>query len=157
MPSVPRCAFPAFIPPLRPSLTDAPPAGDGWLHEIKHDGFRTMLVLGEGTARAFTMNGHDWSDRYRGLVAAAGGLGRRAAVIDGEAVVQRPDGVADFGALREALARRPHRAAGGDDGIVLFAFDLLHLDGADFRSRPLEERRACCLRCRPPSRHRRTT
>ena len=136
MSRVPRTSRPlAFIPPLKPTLTAKPPEGDGWLHEVKHDGYRTQLIVEAGAARAFTMNGHDWTDRYPELVAAAGKLKCRTAILDGEAVVQREDGVADFHALRRALSAEPHR-------IVYFAFDLLHLDGEDLRKLPLIERRA---------------
>jgi ATP-dependent DNA ligase len=38
-----RVAFPDFCEPCLPSPAPKPPAGAGWLHEIKHDGFR-MLV-----------------------------------------------------------------------------------------------------------------
>jgi hypothetical protein len=38
-----RVSFPDFCEPSLPSPADKPPAGTGWLHEIKHDGFR-MLV-----------------------------------------------------------------------------------------------------------------
>src|SRR5262245_41577021 len=34
-----------FIPPQLPSLTDQPPEGAEWIHEVKHDGYRTILVL----------------------------------------------------------------------------------------------------------------
>ena len=56
-----------FIPPQLPSLTDQPPEGADWIHEVKHDGYRTMLVVERGTARAYTRNGHDWSDRIPAL------------------------------------------------------------------------------------------
>ena len=68
------------------SLTAAPPASDHWLHEIKHDGYRTLLVTEDGVARAFTRNRLDWSDYYRPIVEAAGELRCRSAVIDGEVV-----------------------------------------------------------------------
>jgi ATP-dependent DNA ligase len=55
-----------FIPPQLPSLTDQPPQGAGWIHEVKHDGYRTMLLVERGFARAYTRNGHDWTDRYPG-------------------------------------------------------------------------------------------
>ena len=54
------------------------------------------------------------------------------ALIDGEAVVFRPDGHSDFAALRTR--------AGGEQASFV-AFDLLSLDGDDLRQRPLEERR----------------
>ena len=48
-----------------------PPEGDQWLHEVKHDGYRTELIIERGRARAYTMNGHDWTTRYPTLVAVA--------------------------------------------------------------------------------------
>jgi hypothetical protein len=39
-----------FISPQLPSLVDQPPEGEEWIHEIKHDGYRTLLVLDRGRA-----------------------------------------------------------------------------------------------------------
>jgi bifunctional non-homologous end joining protein LigD len=33
-----------LIRPCEPTLVDHPPAGPGWLHEVKHDGFRTLAL-----------------------------------------------------------------------------------------------------------------
>jgi hypothetical protein len=49
-----------FTPPQLPNLTDQPPEGSDWIHEVKHDGYRTMLVVERGSARTYTRNGHDW-------------------------------------------------------------------------------------------------
>jgi ATP-dependent DNA ligase len=54
-------------------------------------------------------------------------------VTDGEAIVVNEDGLSIFDILRYRLR---------DDAAVLCAFDLLELDGADFRSHPLEQRKA---------------
>ena len=77
-----------FIPWQLPSLTDQPPEGADWIHEVKHGGYRTMLVVGRGSARASTHNGHDWSDRYPGIIAAARKLPCQTAIVDGEVIVQ---------------------------------------------------------------------
>ena len=63
------------------------------------------------------------------MVEACGKLACKAAVIDGEMVVQDEHGITDFHALRSAIYTAPHR-------LVLFAFDLLHLDGQDLRGGP---------------------
>ena len=86
-------------------------------------------------ARVFTCNGYDWSDRYPSIVRAAAGLPCKSAIIDGEAVVQDENGVSNFEALGSAIRRQPH-------SIILYAFDLLHLDGKDLRQETLSERRA---------------
>jgi len=122
-----------FIPPQLPSLTDQPPEGGDWIHEVKHDGYRTMLVVERGTARAYTRNGHDWSDRYPGIIAAARKLPCRSAILDGEVIVQDARGVSDFEALQAALRSKTTH-------LIFYAFDLLHLE--DLRENPLLERRA---------------
>jgi bifunctional non-homologous end joining protein LigD len=84
----------SFIPPQLPSLTDQPPESSNWIHEVKHDGYRTMLLVRRGTALAYTRNGHDWSERYRGIITAARKLPCRTAILDGEVIVQDARGSA---------------------------------------------------------------
>lgn len=127
--------IPKFVPTMQPTLVDDPPAGGEWLHEIKYDGYRTQLAIGGGQVRAFTRNGHDWTNRYLGIVGAAAGIDCGSALIDGEVCVQDEHGVTDFGYLQSAMTKEPWR-------LVFFAFDLLHLNGVDMRRKPLEERRA---------------
>jgi DNA ligase D-like protein (predicted ligase) len=128
-------SVPKFVAPQVPVLTPEPPTGTGWIHEIKHDGFRTLLRIDGKDARAFTRGGHDWSDKYASVIEACRKLPCRSALIDGEMIVQDRNGVSDFAALRAAIDGAPHR-------LVLFAFDLLFLDGRDLRDWALEQRRA---------------
>jgi bifunctional non-homologous end joining protein LigD len=123
-----------FIEPQLPSLVDQPPEGKHWIHEIKHDGYRCQVLLERGKARVFTRNGYDWTDRFPSIVRAAANLRCQWAIIDGEAIVQDGNGASDFGALRSAMLRQPY-------SIILYAFDLLHLDGKDLRQQALSQRR----------------
>lgn len=137
MPRVPRATKSSpltFIPPLKPTLSAKPPEGEQWLHEVKHDGFRTQLIIKNGVITAYTSKGLNWTNRYPDLVAEAARLRCRTAIIDGEAVVQREDGTTDFHAFRRALSAEPHR-------VVYFAFGLMHLDGQDLRKLRLIKRR----------------
>ena len=121
-----------FIEFCRPTKADRPPSGPGWCHEIKMDGYR-LQVRREGLrVRCFTKNGHDWTDRFPAIVDAASRLKAQSFLIDGEAAICRPDGLTDFDALRSR--RRSHE-------VVMFAFDLIELKGADLRDRPLLERK----------------
>jgi ATP-dependent DNA ligase len=61
----------SFIEPLIPTLVEAPPTGEGWLHEIKRNGHRTILILENGKTRAFTRRGHDWTTQYAPIVREA--------------------------------------------------------------------------------------
>jgi bifunctional non-homologous end joining protein LigD len=123
-----------FIEPQLPSLVDRPPEGKHWVHEIKHDGYRSLVLVECGKARVLTRNGFDWSDRFPSIVRAASNLRCKSAIIDGEAIVQDWNGRSDFEALRSAIWREPQ-------SIILYAFDLLHLDGNDLRQQTLADRR----------------
>jgi len=114
--------LPKFIAPQVPILSADPREGSGWMHEIKHDGFRTLLRIDRGDVRAFTRGGHDWSDKYSRVIEACRKLKCQSALIDGEIIVQDKNGLSDFAALRAAIEGAPHR-------LVMFAFDLLFLDG----------------------------
>ena len=113
-----------FIEPQLASPVDKPPDSKAWIHEIKYDGYRCQVLLERGKARVFTRNGYDWTDGYPSIVRAAADLGCRSAIIDSEAIVQDRNGNSDFEGLSAAMRRQPHN-------IILYAFDLLHLDGQD--------------------------
>ena len=76
----------SFIEPQLPSLVDQPPEGAQWIHEVKHDGYRTLLAVQRGSVVAYTRNGFDWTDRYPRIVEAAGRLRCKSAMLDGEVI-----------------------------------------------------------------------
>jgi bifunctional non-homologous end joining protein LigD len=119
---------------MLPSPAREPPASDHWLHEIKHDGYRTVLLVNNGRVQAVTRNRNDWTERYGPIVEVAERLRCRSAIIDGEVIVQDPQGRSEFTAIQEAIRWHPER-------LVFFAFDLPFLNDEDLRDAPLEERR----------------
>jgi bifunctional non-homologous end joining protein LigD len=121
-----------FIQPCQPTLVANPPAGPGWLHEVKHDGFRILARKQGERVEVWSRRGAVFNDRFPRIAEAVGALTVDNALIDGEAVVFLPDGHSDFVAL---LTK-----AGGEQA-SLVAFDLLSLEGDDLRQHPLEERR----------------
>jgi bifunctional non-homologous end joining protein LigD len=62
-------------------LVPEPPSGEGWIHEIKHDGYRTLIVMDQGKVRAFSRHGRNWTGPYRRVVEAAAKLPCKAALI----------------------------------------------------------------------------
>jgi len=54
-----------FVPFQILTLVDEPPAAAGWIHEIKHGGHRSQLIIDGDDVRAFTRNGHDWTAKYQ--------------------------------------------------------------------------------------------
>jgi bifunctional non-homologous end joining protein LigD len=121
-----------IIEPCLPSPAKVPPSGPGWLHEIKHDGFRILAHRDAAGVRLITRAGNDFSGRFPFIAMAVGKLPVRSCLIDGEAIVCDVNGLAVFELIRRhgALA-----------SAVLCAFDLLELDGQDLRREPIEERK----------------
>ncbi len=127
-PGAVRRKLPTTQSPQLCQTAEAPPEGGDWLSEIKFDGYRLLGFLDQGAVRLLTRNGHDWSDRLPAVAQAVAALPARTALVDGELVALRPDGVSSFPDLQAALS------AGLDGGLAFFLFDLLHLDGWDFRA-----------------------
>jgi bifunctional non-homologous end joining protein LigD len=121
--------------PQLATLVKAAPEGDEWLHEIKYDGYRIGCLIERGRATLVSRNGKDWTDSFPPIAAAARELGVRRAILDGEAAILTADGRTSFQSLQNWFA-------GGGEGLVYFAFDLLELEGeAGLAGRPLEERK----------------
>ena len=122
----------AFIHPCQPTVASKPPNGPGWAHELKHDGYRLQIHVGDGRVRLFTMNGADWSKRYPLIIQDAARI-KGSAILDAEAVWLDPNGMADF----EALHSRSN-----DGRATALAFDLLMLNEEDMRRKTYVERKA---------------
>lgn len=133
---IPANALPQFVPPQLAQLRKEAPAGARWVHEIKLDGYRIHARIDGDDARLLTRTGLDWTDRYRTTEAALRRLEAKQAYIDGELCAVDEQGLTSFAATQAAT---DHRSS---EGLVYFAFDLLHLDGEDLSQRPLLERKA---------------
>jgi bifunctional non-homologous end joining protein LigD len=121
-----------FILPCRPTVATRPPSGAGWLHELKHDGYRLQIHVRDGRVKLYTMNGADWSKRYPRIVEEGARI-KGHAIIDAEVVCLDSKGVAQFDLLHNR---------GNDQDALALAFDLLALNGDDLRKRALVERKA---------------
>ena len=127
---------PKWIKPQLTRLVDEAPAGDGWLHEIKFDGYRMHARIEGGQAKLLTRTGLDWSHRYSRTIGALQSLKAKSAYIDGELCALNSDGVPVFSRLQAAMDE------GRTDQLVFFAFDLLFLNGKSTAEVPLIERKA---------------
>src|SRR5690606_20690871 len=125
IPNARRAELPESFAPQLATRVDAPPDGEGWLHEIKLDGYRLLARVNRNEVRLVSRNGRDWTARLPALEKALARLGFERALLDGELVALQSDGTSSFRLLQEALAARRTR------GLVSAAFDLLHLDGYD--------------------------
>jgi bifunctional non-homologous end joining protein LigD len=128
-PSTQAPAPAARYEPCLPRLAKEPPAGSGWIHEIKHDGFRILAELNAGGVKLITRKGFDLAERFPLAAAAIAALPARSCIVDGEAIACDANGLSVFDLLRY---RRQ------DDAVTLCAFDLLEFDGVDLRREPIE-------------------
>ena len=143
-----KAAFPGFVEPCLALLVEKPPAGDGWLHEIKFDGYRLMAALDGESIRLLTRSGLDWTDRFPGIAQAIENFPAKSALLDGEAIVEDENGVSSFSALQDALSERKTASAA-----MFFAFDLLYLDGYSLRESALEDRKDGLAKLLSSNRH----
>jgi bifunctional non-homologous end joining protein LigD len=114
-----------FIEPCLPSPADKPPSGPGWLHEIKHDGYRLMARRDPVGIR---------------LVGPLSARNRGREPPQGAVLPDRRGG----GVLRQTRVALFHvlRRRRDEADAFLYAFDLLELDGTDLRREPIEVRKA---------------
>ena len=135
-PGAKRGKLPTAQAPQLASLAEQPPDSGDWFSEIKFDGYRLLAFKQGDAVRLLTRNGLDWTHRITSLAEAIGRLGRDTMLLDGELVALRPDGMTSFADLQAALSDNR------TDGLVFYAFDLLHLDGWDLRPCRLDARKA---------------
>lgn len=127
-----KVKMPGFIKPQLATLKMNAP-GSGYLHEIKYDGYRIQVHIDDEKRHAFTRNGHDWVKKFSRIAGAFDFPGQ--AITDGEVVVVHEDRT-NFSVLQAELA------AGRQDRLRYYAFDLLYLNGKDVRKEPQVVRKA---------------
>lgn len=126
--------LPQFRPPQLASLERRVPTGDGWLFEMKLDGYRMQAAIAGAEVRLYTRNGHDWTRQFGYVAPALSRLTAGTALIDGELCAIDEDGRTNFTLLKNSLD--------GSKPVVFYAFDLLEQDGEDIARLPQVERKA---------------
>lgn len=123
---------PVYIKTADPTPTKHPPAGEGWVHEIKFDGYRIELRKEGRDVKLISRNELDWTKQFSFIAEAASKLQCSNAILDGEVAVLGKTGKPDFQALRRNTS---------SEDVRYYAFDLLWLDGKDLRGLPLSARK----------------
>ena len=135
-----RGKLPVFRPPQLATLVDAVPTGNGWMHEIKFDGYRALIAVKGNDVRIYTRTGKDWTEKFAPLVAAVAAMDLPPALIDGEIVAHDENGNPHFSSLQNIL-KRGHGSQGAGDALAFHAFDLLEENGEDLTGLPNIERK----------------
>jgi len=137
--------MPTTIHPMLAESVEHPFDDKDWLFEIKWDGYRAIAFIEDGKVRLVSRNQNELTGRYPELKDLPESINAKTAILDGEVVALDADGRPSFSLMQQRTGFRPggHRAAPKADVPVLYyAFDLLYLDGYDWRRMRLEERKA---------------
>jgi bifunctional non-homologous end joining protein LigD len=132
-----------IYPMLATSISD-PFDGPDWLFEIKWDGYRAIAFLENGKVRLVSRNQNELTHRYPELKDLAKSVKAKTAILDGEVVALDEQGRPSFSLMQQRTGFRPGGRRGvtnADVPVLYYAFDLLYLDGGDWRKVPLEARK----------------
>ncbi len=119
--------------PMLATLATEVPSGEGWLFEVKWDGYRALATMRGGAVDLRSRNGNALGERFPTVVRALErSLRTPDCVLDGEVVAVGSDGRATFSAMQQ-----------GKEGTVYLyvAFDVLEVEGEPLLELPLVERR----------------
>src|SRR6476660_9692464 len=130
-----KVGMPEFVPPQLATLTDKPPSGDQWLHELKFDGYRLLCHLEGRQVRFWTRNQKDWTAKFASVGKAVKALPLKSAILDGEIVALDPSGRASFQRLQQSINKN------SGTGLVFHIFDLIYVEGFSLTQTPLSERK----------------
>jgi bifunctional non-homologous end joining protein LigD len=123
-----------FVEPMKARLATAPRSGD-WFYEIKFDGFRALGLISSGQVSLLSRTEKNLGGKFPEITGALKTIQVEEAIVDGEIVALDDHGVSSFQSLQayELGEKRPP--------IYYYVFDLLRLNGEDFRNKPLGERK----------------
>ncbi len=125
--------FPGSLTPMLATLVDKPFDEDGWLYEIKWDGYRALAFLNKGKVELKSRNSKSFNEKFYPVTKALQQW-KINAVVDGEVAVINDKGISNFGALQNWRSE-------ADGELLYYLFDVLWLEGKDLTSLPLTERR----------------
>jgi bifunctional non-homologous end joining protein LigD len=119
--------------PMLATLAQEVPRGDGWVFEIKWDGYRIVSRIAESEAELRTRKDQDYTQRFANVARELPkALKTPDCVVDGEVCALDENGRPSFSAMQQGKSGTP---------IVYFVFDLLEVDGGPIIDLPLAERR----------------
>jgi bifunctional non-homologous end joining protein LigD len=131
--SAPSAAFFSRMTPMLATLVDKPFDRPGWLYEIKWDGYRAVAFLNKGSVELKSRNDNSFEKKFYPVYQALQQWNINA-IVDGEIVVLKENGLSDFNTLQNWRSE-------ADGDLMYYLFDVIWLDGKDLRGLPLHQRR----------------
>lgn len=132
--TAPKRAFPAKLKPMLATLVDKPFDEEGWLYEVKWDGYRALAFSHKGHVELKSRNDKSFNDKFYPVREALDAWDVDA-IVDGEIVVVKEDGISSFGALQNWRSE-------ADGDLYYYVFDLPWYQGKDLSGLPLSDRKA---------------
>lgn len=120
--------------PMLATLVDQPFDDQGWIYEVKWDGYRSLAFINKGKVELKSRNDKSFNEKFYPLTHALAKW-KINAVLDGEIVVLGNNGVSSFGGLQGWRSE-------ADGDLVYYVFDILWHEGKDLTGLPLAERKA---------------
>ncbi|HJU64349.1 MAG TPA: DNA ligase D [Gemmatimonadaceae bacterium] len=134
----------ARIQPMLCETGDDAFTRDGWIFELKLDGYRLIASKTAGEPKLVTRNGNDYTAVFPEIARAIKALPVDDFVIDGEAVVLDGKGMPSFSRLQQrGRLSNPIdiKRASVELAATFYAFDFLAFDDFDLRPLPLVRRK----------------
>jgi bifunctional non-homologous end joining protein LigD len=123
----------ADVKPMLATLVDKSFDEEGWLYEVKWDGYRSISYLNNGNVEIRSRNNKDFNKKFYPIFEALQNWPVNA-IVDGEIIVVNEKGSPDFNALQEWRSE-------ADGQLIYYLFDLIWLEGYDLTNVPLQDRR----------------
>ncbi len=136
--------MPTSISPMLAESIEDPFDGPDWLFEIKWDGYLAVAFIENGKVRLVSRNQNELTARYPELKDMPKSVKAKTAILDGEVVALDSEGKPSFSLMQQRTGFRPGGKRGpinADVPILYYAFDLIYLDGEDWRKVNLEDRK----------------
>lgn len=125
--------MPSTVTPMLGVLVDKPFDREGWLFEIKWDGYRALAFLKKDDVNLYSRNQKSFNNLFHVLLKELKTLNIEA-ILDGEIVVLDPSGRPQFQLIQNYQTT-------GKGQLLYYIFDILHLNGHNLRQLPLTERK----------------
>jgi bifunctional non-homologous end joining protein LigD len=122
---------------------DEPFSRDGWIFEVKLDGYRMRAACQAGVPILYSRKGLEYTESFPEIARAVKAIPFEGVILDGELVVLNEAGKPNFNLLqaRARLGAREAKRAAIESPATLYVFDLLAFDGYDLRKLPLVKRK----------------
>ncbi|AHE68075.1 DNA ligase D [Legionella oakridgensis] len=132
---LPISPFPNKVSPQLATLTDKPPQGSQWLHEIKFDGYRILAFKNKHKVQLVSRNNKNWTESFQTIAEDIKKLPVDHILLDGEIVLLDKNGHSNFQLLQNAIH------GSGNASFIYYIFDILYYEQWDLQTLPLETRK----------------